>query len=408
MVSRDFPLSIMFAHIDADSFFASVLQRKYPQYRNKPLIALGMGEGCVIAATYDVKAKGIRTGTRLSEAKKILPDVIAIPSDFAETGLASQQIESILSDQCPLIEQMSIDEWYLDLRSIVGGTPKKLKDWATSVQKDVQRKTHIPVSIGVGPSKLLAKMSSEYRKPSGVTILDGQDLSVDAFLQDRPAAAIPGIGGRRKLHTESRGWNTAYDIAYADHAEIIDLFGKPGYEMQQELQGISIHPVIIDKKPPKSISRCRSFTFTKNKEVIYSHLMHHLSYTVIKMRRHNLMCKWCYCWLRSGDYKQSNGRDCKLPQYVNTEQQLLPYIKQIFGRIYDPTQGYTQVGFALGGLKQKAPHQFSLFEDVHSVQDNELIQQTLDDLHKQFGRDSIMRGSAIHISSGVQRGAPII
>jgi hypothetical protein len=130
-----------------------------------------MGGGCVIAASYEAKAKGVKTGMRLKDALLLCPEAIRQPSDFRETGLASQQIEKILQDHCPRIEQTSIDEWYLDLPSCVGGTPIDVTGWAVGVQKMILRNTALSVSVGVGPSKLLAKMAGEYRKPGGVTVV---------------------------------------------------------------------------------------------------------------------------------------------------------------------------------------------------------------------------------------------
>jgi nucleotidyltransferase/DNA polymerase involved in DNA repair len=183
------------AHVDADSFFASVLLRLYPHLRGKPLLAVGMGGNCVIAATYEAKAKGVKTGMRLSEARVLVPGAIEMPSDFRETGIASEQIEAILKDVFPIIEQMSIDEWFLDLRSMIGGVPKDPRAWGLETQKNVLQMTDLSVSIGIAPSKLLAKMAGEYRKPAGVTFLKESDIK--AFLKDRPAAAIPGIGTLR-------------------------------------------------------------------------------------------------------------------------------------------------------------------------------------------------------------------
>ena len=110
----------MFAHVDADSFFASVLQRKYPRLKGKPLLALGMGGGCVIAATYEAKAKGVRTGMRLMDARKLVPDAIAMPSDFRATYDATQQLFALLEKFCPGgVERASPDEGYLDLQYLL-------------------------------------------------------------------------------------------------------------------------------------------------------------------------------------------------------------------------------------------------------------------------------------------------
>src|SRR3989338_1927860 len=124
----------MIAHIDADAFFASAIVRKRPELRGKPLLALGMGGGCVIAASYEAKAFGVKTGMPLKEARPLCPEAIAIPSDFSEALVASREIESILADECPFIEQASVDEWYLDVDAIPRAREIDLPTWAQNLQ----------------------------------------------------------------------------------------------------------------------------------------------------------------------------------------------------------------------------------------------------------------------------------
>jgi DNA polymerase IV len=406
----------MFAHIDADAFFASVLQRKYPQYANKPLIALGMGGSSVISASYECKAKKVRTGMRLYEAKKLCPEAIAIPSDFTETALASKQIQGILEQISPIIEQASIDEWYVDLRACPGGVPTNIEQWAKQQQGLVTRSTAIPVSIGIAPTKLLAKMASDFNKPKGICVVQNASsvdkkqsytITITDFLQALPAAAIPGIGQRRQVHAEAMQWRTAYNIAKADAASIQRILGKSGLEMQRELCGEVVQSITMEYIPPKSISRCRSFTKTNNQELIFAYLCHHLSYTIIKLRRKQLMCKWIAVSIRTSEYK-SFGKDYKLPMPVDTEEQLLPYIQQLFKKLHTPGAYYTQISLTIGMFSSKAAKQFNLFEDPTTIIKGDTIQQTLDTLHKTLGRDSIMRGSALLIKSGVRRGVPFV
>jgi DNA polymerase-4 len=125
----------MICHVDADAFFASALQRRQPQLRGKPLLALGMGGGCVIAASYEAKAFGVKTGMPLREARRLCPQAVAMPSDFSEALAASREIESILRDECPLVEQMSVDEWYLDLASLPGAESIDISGWAFAYRK---------------------------------------------------------------------------------------------------------------------------------------------------------------------------------------------------------------------------------------------------------------------------------
>jgi DNA polymerase-4/DNA polymerase V len=384
------------AHIDADSFFASVLVRLHPNLRGKPLLAIGMGGNFVIAATYEAKAFGVKTGMRLSDARKLVPNVIEMPSDFRETGIASKQIEDILKNHCPVMEQMSIDEWYLDLGSLMGGVPKDCTAWAREIQKTVTDQTAISVSVGVGPSKLLAKMAGEYKKPAGVTVLGIQDI--ETFLRDRPAAAIPGIGRSRMVHAESQGWKTAWDIAAADPIIIKKLFGKSGTDIQQELAGDQTSPVCEDTRPPQSISRCRSFRPTKDLHVIKGHALKHAEYCIQKMRRHDLFCTHVSMWVRNRDYRFCSNH-MRLPKPSNTEQDIMPTILNSLMHI-QKNGPWNQVGLALHGLVPSGAAQPSLFDDPTTLVMNEKLQSALDALHTRYGRNSITRGAALNVSTG--------
>ena len=351
-----------------------------------------MGGGCVIAASYEAKAFGVKTGMRLSEARKLCPKAVALPSDFEEALLASRQIEQILYNRCPLIEQYSVDEWFLDLRSLPGGVPQALQEWLLKLQETVGRSTGLTVSIGVGTSKLLAKMASEYRKPAGLTIVE--EKSREAFLRDRPAAAIPGIGPRRDLHAQSRGWKTAWDIAEADTEKLKIIFGKNGTDFQRELRGEALSGIDEDPAPPKSVSRTRSFPPSRDRDMVYGHILHHLTYTMLKMRREGLACRAISVWLRDGEY-QHHGRDMKIPQPIDTEEQALPYLQKCFAQLWNDRTPITQAGIALHGLNPKGGTQYSLFENPKRTEGAEKVQTALDKLHDRYGRGVIARGGAM-------------
>jgi len=395
----------MIAHVDADSFFASVLVRKDPRLRGKPLLALGMGGGCVIAASYEAKALGVKTGMPLAEALTFAPHAVQRSSDFNEAGLASQQIESILQTHCPLVEQMSVDEWYLDLATRVGGVPKNPSEVARSMQKDVLDQTGLSVSVGVGPSKLLAKMSGEYRKPSGICVTGTgtpDALDIETFLRDRPAAAIPGIGRRRSIHCEAEGWHTAWDIARAENHRLTKHFGRPGTDLKRELLGECLSAVSVEYAPPKSVSRARSFKPSDDTERVWAHLLRHTEYTVLKMRRDALGCKGLSVWLRDGEYEYESSH-VSLPKLMDTEENLRPYVRRALAKIIRKRRRYTQVGLALWRLEPMTAAQFSLFEDPHRLIEAESVQKTLDSIHERFGRNAITHGSALPVKTGTKR-----
>lgn len=398
----------MFAHVDADAFFASVLVRKHPKLQGKTVLALGMGGTSVIAASYEAKAKGVRTGMRLVDARKLAPGAIEMPSDFRETGLASKQIESTLEGICPAIEQMSIDEWFLDLKTMVDGIPKDLDAWALDVRTIVTQCTAISVSVGIGPTKTLAKMASEYRKPGGITIISINvpyanshstfHLPLSTFLSSRPATAIPGIGPRRQIATEAHGWKTAWDYANADPRIVRELFGKPGRELQQELLGESIY-AIATNRPPQSVSRCRSFRPTANRDFVKAHLLKHLEYCTEKMRRSALATTEISVWVRGNDYTH-DGRHTRLTKPAETVDDLLIPTLACLKPLIDQRGPWNQVGLALNGLIPSGSMQQSLFENPKDSADNEELQKAVDQLHKRFGRDAVTRASALQVPSG--------
>jgi DNA polymerase-4/DNA polymerase V len=431
----------MFAHVDADAFFASVLVRKHPNLQGKPVLALGMGGGCVIAASYEAKAKGVKTGMRVTDARKLAPGAIEMPSDFRETGLASKQIESVLEETCPAIEQMSIDEWFLDLRTMMNGIPEHLDAWAQELRQTVLQRTAISVSVGIGPTKTLAKMASEYRKPGGITVVSISDSDQTAhstsyivhstFLSDRPAAAIPGIGPRRQIETEAHGWKTAWDYANADPNMIRELFGKPGRELQQELLGESIYPIAVSR-PPKSVSRCRSFRSTMNRDLVKAHLLKHLEYCTEKMRRSGLATTEISVWVRGNDRKDAppegmweenasaggvwkskgapvgrlyeyDGRHIRLSNPAETVDSLLIPALACLKPLMEKRGPWNQVGLALNGLIPSGSLQQSLFENPKDNADNEELQKAVDQLHKRFGRDAVTRASALQVPSGTSK-----
>lgn len=387
----------MLAHIDADAFFASVLQRKHPELRGKPLLALGMGGTCVIATSYEAKGKGVKTGMPYRDAIRLCPEALSVPSDFRETGLASEQLENILRDHCPLLEQMSIDEWFLDLRALPGGLPKDLQKWGREIQQHVLRMTALSVSVGIAPSKLLAKMASEERKPAGITVVRPSDIRT--FLRGRPAEAIPGIGRRRSVHTQARNWLTAWDIASADREEVNMLFGKNGRDMQRELRGERLSPVVREPPAPKSISRCRSFRATGESDLVWAHLLQHLSYLTLKLRRHHLACRGVSVWIRDRRYRYESAHASSTTPLV-TEESLLPLLRTCFLELREHNVSFTQAGAGLWHLCPDGSTQFSLFQPPEETVEEEQLQESLDALRDRYGRDVIGRGAALPVNAG--------
>lgn len=246
-------------------------------------------------------------------------------------------------------------------------------------------------------------MAGEYKKPAGVIVL-GETPTAEEMLRDRPAAAIPGIGRKRDIHAQREGWKTAWDIAQAPAEKLLKLFGQPGVDLQSELLGHALSEVTPEEDPPKSVSRCRSFKPTNDRSLVWAHILKHAEYTVLKMRRDDLMCRGISVWVRGeakDDYPFS-GANASLPQPADMVSALLPFIRTCFERCYRVGHGYTQAALALWHLVPTGAPQYSLFEQSESTERDTAIQKTLDILHERFGRNSITRGSAVKVRTGVK------
>jgi DNA polymerase-4 len=271
------------------------------------------------------------------------------------------------------------------------------------MQKIIQQHLALSVSVGVGPTKTLAKMASEYRKPAGISIVALEHPTKNnssffilhsQFLSDRPAAAIPGIGHARPKHTEHHGWKTAWDFTYAPANTVVRLFGKQGKELQQELSGIVVYPVQVDDRPPKSISRCRSFRRTNDAMAVYAQLQEHMTVTVMRMRKQHLSARNLSIWLRNHEYKHT-GAECRLPRSMDTEEELLIYARRTFQKVWKNGNMITQVGLTLSNLSPSGSNQYSLFEGPEKSEQRKNMQEALDSIHNRFGRDAVVRGPVV-------------
>ncbi|HLD07538.1 MAG TPA: DNA polymerase IV [Candidatus Peribacterales bacterium] len=406
----------MFAHIDADAFFASVLQRKYPRLKGKALLALGMGGGCVIAASYEAKAKGVRTGMRLVDAKKIVPEAIFLPADFHATYDATRQLFALFEKFCPGgVEHASPDEGYLDLthtrRSVAFHTSTNgWESFAREIQSESDRFLDLPISIGIAPTKTLAKMGSKHRKPKGICIIEEKDR--EAFLGEKDISSIPGIGWKSTPKMKKLGFLTAFDFAHADPLIIEKVLGKTGLELQREIRGEAIYKVITNPPPPKSISRCRSFRGTNDRNFLYSQVMTHLQRCSSKLRRHELECARIGIWFRGADYKSGASAERSIGRYVAEESLLMPSVREMFEEVIQtqarlplvalrsrakwgaPTR-FTQAGLVLSDFRPKGSRQISLFEEPESHEEIAALQISVDLLRKKYGTESVRFGGSI-------------
>ena len=206
-------------HADLDAFYASVEQRDDPRLRGRPVI---VGGGVVLAASYEAKAHGIRTAMGGASARRLCPQAIVVRPRFAAYSEASRDVYRVFADTAPVVEGLSIDEAFLDVRGMerIAGTPIEI---ARRLRRAVRERVGLPITVGVARTKFLAKVASGVAKPDGLLVVppDGEL----AFLHPLPVERLWGVGDVTAAKLHERGIVTVGEVARMDEAALVDLLG---------------------------------------------------------------------------------------------------------------------------------------------------------------------------------------
>ena len=207
-------------HADLDSFYASVEQRDDPRLRGKPLI---VGAGVVLAASYEAKRFGVQGGMGGRQARRLCPQAVVVPPRMSAYSEASRAVFDVFRDTTPLVEGISIDEAFLDVRGMrrIAGTPEEM---ARELKRDVLERVGLPITVGVASTKHLAKVASAVAKPDGLLVVEpGRELE---FLHPLPVERLWGVGPvtARKLH--AHGLKTVADVAALGEEGLVRMLGR--------------------------------------------------------------------------------------------------------------------------------------------------------------------------------------
>ncbi len=211
-------------HVDMDAFFASVEVARRPELRGKPMIVGGTGSrGVVVAATYEARAYGIHSAMPMSRALRLAPDIVVVPPDHRHYAEVSAGVMELFASVTPFVEPLSLDEAFLDVsgarRSF--GSPRQV---AETIRAQVYDEQGITCSIGVAPTKFVAKLASTQCKPDGLLVVPRD--RVIAFLHPMPVGALWGVGERTEAQLHRLGLRTVADIAHTPHETLVRALGR--------------------------------------------------------------------------------------------------------------------------------------------------------------------------------------
>ena len=207
-------------HADADAFFASVEQRDDPGLRGRPVI---VGGGVVLAASYEAKARGVQTAMGGGRARRLCPEAIVVPPRMSAYSDASKALYRVFEDATPLVEGLSIDEAFLDVRGMgrIAGTPSEI---AERLRRDVRERVGIPVTVGVARTKFLAKVASGVAKPDGLLrVPPGKELD---FLHPLPVERLWGVGQVTARKLRKARIETVGEVAELPEATLVSMLGR--------------------------------------------------------------------------------------------------------------------------------------------------------------------------------------
>ena len=243
-------------HIDMDAFYASVEQRDRPELRGQPVIVGGTSNrGVVAAASYEVRAFGVRSAMPIREALRRCPHAICVKPRMSVYREVSHQVFAIFHEYTPVVEGLSLDEAFLDVTGSLA-----LKGDAVSIARGIKDKiratTQLGASVGVATNKLVAKIASELEKPDGLTVVDAANLR--AVLDPLSVRRLPGLGRKLGERVEAAGLTTLGALRVAPDAVLWPIFGRDTQRMRERASGIDERPV-MSEWDEKSISAEETF-----------------------------------------------------------------------------------------------------------------------------------------------------
>ena len=389
-------------HIDLDAFFCSVEELLNPKLRGKPFAVGGRpeGRGVVTSCSYAARQYGVHSAMPMAHAIKICPELIVISSNHSQYSSYSKRVMELLKIYTPLIEQVSVDEAFLD----VTHQNKTAAEVAKEIQKRVNDQVNLPCSIGVASNKLVAKIANDYGKSSSkrpespntiTTVEPGKEAE---FLAKLPVRALWGVGPRTAERMSEHGIHTIGDIAVLSEPELVRLFGKHGSYFSKRSKGEDERPIVTVHEA-KSISNEMTFPQDTSKQDKLEETLEYLSRKVGKrLRKQNLSARVVRVKLRWSDFTTIT-RQMTLDQPITLDDQIFATAIHLFNNAWHLRDPVRLLGVGLSGLESHFT-QLSLWDLVISdekIRRKGKLENAMKSIHAKYGENSLRFGFDIEV-----------
>lgn len=385
-------------HADLDSFFASVEQRDDPRLLGRPVI---VGAGVVLAASYEAKAYGVRTAMGGAQAKRLCPNAIVVSPRMEAYSAASRAVFELFEDTTPLVEGMSIDEAFLDVRGLerLAGRPETI---ARRLRRRVRQEVGLPITVGIARTKFLAKVASAVAKPDGLLVVP-PDREL-AFLHPLPVERLWGVGRvtAEKLH--SRGLQTVGQVAALDEDALVEMLGRASGRHLHALAHNHDPRVVRTGRRRGSIGSQRALgrkptSFAE----IDSSVIAIVDRVTRRLRKGRRRCRTVVLRLRFDDFTRAT-RSLTLPRLTDQSAEVLDAARALLAEAWSLVEerGITLVGISLTNLEDADRAQLSLpLDTLAPYVLRTSLDTALDEVKERYGSTAITRAVLVGRSSGV-------
>jgi DNA polymerase IV len=381
-------------HADLDSFYASVERRDDPRLRERPVI---VGGGVVLAASYDARACGVRTAMGGRQARRLCPQAQVVRPRMSAYAEASKAVFEVFRETTPLVEGLSIDEAFLDVRGLerLKGTPLEI---AERLRREVRGEVGLPITVGVARTKFLAKVASGVAKPDGLLLVP-PDREL-AFLHPLPIERLWGVGRVTAEKLRDRGVTIVGEVAALGEGSLVEAIGRAA--------GRHLHALAHNRDPrPVHPGRRRRSMGTqralgrrpKSREDLYATLVALVDRIARRLRAAGRVCRTVMLRFRFGDFTRAT-RSQTLPEATAQTQAILATAAELLAASLPMVErrGITLLGITLSNLSDDAAIQLVL---PFRRQRASALDAALDELRERYGADAITRAALVGHDQGI-------
>jgi DNA polymerase-4 len=379
-------------HADLDAFYASVEQRDDPRLRGRPVI---VGGGVVLAASYEAKACGVRTAMGGPQARRLCPHAAVVPPRFTAYSEASKAVFRIFKETAPVVEALSIDEAFLDVRGLghISGTPVEI---AVELRRVVRELVGLPITVGVARTKFLAKVASAVAKPDGLLVVQADGEL--AFLHPLAVEALWGVGRVTAAKLHAQGITTVGQIARLEEYHLAAILGTASARHLHALAHNRDPRRVQARRRRRSIGAQRALgRRPRPSQEVAATVIALVDRVTRRLRTAQRACRTVVLRMRFADYSRAT-RSYTMPE-PTTETQIILAAAQGLLALCQPTiqsRGLTLIGVALTNLTSSQGVQLTL----PFARDPEL-DATLDRIRDRFGSSAITRGVLVGRDPGL-------